>query len=229
MISVDALLFDLDGTLIDSKRDLARSVQYLQKQYRVTVSSDEQVAAFVGDGVVKLVERALPVIAASERADAVVLFKDYYREHCLDHTRAYPGARDMLKHFRHKKLAIVTNKPVRISGRILDGLGLSPYFQVLIGGDSLPNKKPHPEPILNALQTMRIKSAKRAVMIGDSPNDVISGRSAGTRTCGVRSNIGDYLKLTNSRPDLMVKNLRELMTIFQLNLPPKTKPHRNLN
>jgi phosphoglycolate phosphatase-like HAD superfamily hydrolase len=86
---------------------------------------------------------------------------------------------------------------------------------VLIGGDSLPNKKPHPEPVLSAMRTMRVENAKRTVMIGDSPNDIDSGRTAGTRTCGVRSNISDHRKLLNSRPDFAVANIRELIRIFR--------------
>jgi phosphoglycolate phosphatase len=215
MISIDALLFDLDGTLVDSRRDLAVSVRYLQKRYGARLSSEKEVAAFVGDGVAKLVQRALPDTPRSGLDIAVETFKKFYREHCLDHTRVYPGVREALRHFRHKKIAVVTNKPVRVSGHMLDELGLTSFIAVLIGGDSLPNKKPHPEPVLTALRTLGVRDAKRAVVVGDGPNDVLSGRAAGTRTCGLKSNIGDHQKLTKSRPDFMIKNLKELMRIFE--------------
>ena len=214
MIPVDALLLDLDGTLIDSRRDLARSVQFLQKQYGYAVSSEEQVGAFIGDGVAKLAQRALPALPERQLDEAVTMFKHFYREHCLDHTRLYPGVLLTLKHFRRKKMAVVTNKPVRISGHLLEELGISSFFEILIGGDSLPRKKPHPEPVLNALKTMRFQNPKRAVMVGDSPNDVHAGRAAGTYTCGVRSNIGDPIKLRNSKPDFAIANIKELMRIF---------------
>jgi phosphoglycolate phosphatase len=214
MIPVDALLFDLDGTLVDSRRDLAISVQYLQKHYGARLSSEKEVAVFVGDGVVKLVQRALPELPRAGLEEAVTTFKKFYREHCLDHSRVYPGVRETLRYFRRKKMAVVTNKPVRVSGYMLEELGLHSYFAVLIGGDSLKNKKPHPEPILSALKTLGIRDAKRAVMVGDGPNDVRSGRAAGARTCGVKSNIGDYQKLTKSRPDFMIKDMKELMRIF---------------
>ena len=214
MIPVDALLFDLDGTLIDSKRDLARSVQFLQHQYGHAPSSPKQVGAFIGDGVVKLVQRALPDLPESQLDEAVAVFKHFYREHCLDHTRLYPGVLLTLKHFRRKKMAVVTNKPVRISGHLLEELGISCFFKMLIGGDSLPRKKPHPEPVLNALKTMDLQNPKRAVMIGDSPNDIQAGRAAGTYTCGVRSNIGGPLNLRNSRPDFEIEDIKGLMRIF---------------
>ncbi len=215
MISIDALLFDLDGTLIDSKRDLALSVRFLQKQYGAPPSSDDRVASFVGDGVIKLVQRSLPNLPEAELNQALINFKHIYRERCLDHTRPYPGVKEMLKHFRHKKLAVVTNKPVRISGFILDHLKLSDYFEILIGGDSLPNKKPHPEPILNALKKMRLIDPKCAVMVGDGPNDIVAGRAAGTRTCGIQSNIGDPKKLSKSKPDFIVRHMKELTRIFK--------------
>jgi phosphoglycolate phosphatase len=214
MIPIDALLFDLDGTLVDSRRDLAISVQHLQKHYGARPSLEKEVAAFVGDGVVKLVQRALPDLPQNQLEQSIVAFKKFYREHCLDHTKLYPGVRDMLRHFRRKKMAVVTNKPVRISGYMLEELGLSSYFAVLIGGDSLKYKKPHPEPVLNALKTLGIHSAIRAVVVGDGPNDVLSGRAAGARTCGIKSNIGDHQKLTKSRPDFMINSMKELMHIF---------------
>jgi phosphoglycolate phosphatase len=172
------------------------------------------VSAFVGDGVVKLVQRALPQLRTADLEEAVSLFKQYYRQHCVDHTRVYPGVLAMLKHFHRKKMAVVTNKPVRVSGYILDQLELSSFFDVLIGGDSLPNKKPHPEPVLSALLTMRMDDPHRVVMVGDSPNDVESGRAAGTCTCGIRSNIGDPKKLFKSKPDFIISNMKELMRIF---------------
>jgi phosphoglycolate phosphatase len=214
MIPIDALIFDLDGTLVDSRRDLATSVQYLQKHYGARLSSEKEVAAFVGDGVVKLVQRALPDLPPAGLEEAITTFKKFYREHCLDHSRVYPGVRETLRHFRRKKMAVVTNKPVRVSGYMLERLGLSSAIAVLVGGDSLPQKKPHPEPVLNALKTLGIYDAKRAVVVGDGPNDVLSGRAAGTRTCGIKSNIGDPQKLTKSRPDFMIKNMKELMHIF---------------
>jgi phosphoglycolate phosphatase len=214
VIAVDAFVFDLDGTLVDSRRDLASSVRHLQKSFGARLSTEAEVAAFVGDGVVKLVERAVPGLRAAELDGALSAFKIYYREHCLDHTRLYPGVRETLRHFRRKKMAVVTNKPVRVSGYMLDQLDLSSYFTVLIGGDSLPNKKPHPEPIRNALKTMGIFNTKRAVVVGDGPNDVQSAKAAGVRSCGIKSNIGDPQKLLKSKPDYMIGHMKELMRLF---------------
>jgi len=214
MIHIDALLFDLDGTLIDSKRDLAHAVRRLQQQYKSPLSSEKEVGTFIGDGVQKLVQRSLPQLPERDLDKAVDALKAYYRQHCLDHTKLYPGVLSTLKHFRLKKMAVVTNKPVRISGFILDRLRLSPYFTVLIGGDSLPNKKPHPEPIRSAIATMGLRELRNVVMVGDSSNDIVSGRAARIRTCGVRSNIGDPKILAKSRPDFMISKIDDLMRLF---------------
>lgn len=112
-------------------------------------------------------------------------------------------------------MAVVTNKPVAVSGYMLDQLHLSRYFALVIGGDSLPNKKPHPEPVENACRTLGIAAGKRVLVVGDSPNDILSGRAAGARTCGVRSNIGDPKILANSRPDFLINNVVKLMRLFQ--------------
>jgi phosphoglycolate phosphatase len=213
---IDAILFDLDGTLVDSRKDLTKSVQYLQKKYGALRSTELQVASFIGDGVDKLVQRALPHVASKKRLEeAVAFFKTYYREHCLDHTRVYPTVKRVLEYFKDKPMAVVTNKPVRVSGRILQGLKLDHYFKFVVGGDSLPHKKPHPAPLYSALQTIGIKPTRRVVIVGDSRHDVIAGKAAGIRTCGIRSNIGDYQNMIKYRPDFIITRMSELVRLFK--------------
>src|SRR5512135_3504595 len=118
VIAVDALLFDLDGTLIDSRR-----VQWLQRKLGCPPSDEEEIASFVGDGMIRLIERAVPGLKGESLLTAVQDYKKYYRLHCLDTTRPYPGVGETLSHFRRKKLAVVTNKPERISRDILSSLG----------------------------------------------------------------------------------------------------------
>jgi len=213
-IGIEALLFDLDGTLIDSKNDLVFSVQQLQKNLGFKPNSEEEITGFIGDGVVRLVERALPGCRGKKLTEAVEWFKRYYRIHCLDQTRLYPRVRETLFHFRDKKLVVVTNKPVRISRRILESLGVAPRFRFIYGGDSFKNKKPHPESIQFVLRKMGISDPRRAVMVGDGVNDVLAGQGAGTLTCGILSGIGNPRALRASRPDFLLLNTAELMHIF---------------
>ncbi len=214
MIPVEALLFDLDGTLIDSKRDLTYSIQNLQKRLGFPLSTENQIASFIGDGVVMLVARALPGLKGPRLTQAVDLFKRHYRQHCLDHTRLYAGVREVLWHFRAKKLAVVTNKPIRISRHVLEGLGVLSRFQVVLGGDSTRIKKPDPFPIQYALRVLKISDPRRAVMIGDGFHDILAGRTAGTYTCGFVSNIGDSAALRSTRPDFLILKTHELMRLF---------------
>jgi len=209
-VNIEAILFDLDGTLIDSTRDLADSVRHIQKVYAHPLSTDEEVATFIGDGVGKLVERALPDYDQSQLAEPVEQLKDYYRLHCLANTTIYPGVVETLTKLRHKKMAIVTNKPARISRRILDGLKLSDYFSVIVGGDTLPEKKPHPAPLLHAAKQLNV-APERCLMIGDSAVDVAAARAAGMPAIGILSNIGDREQLKKSKPDFLIQKFSDVI------------------
>lgn len=213
-IPVEALIFDLDGTLIDSKQDLVLSVQHLQKSLGFPPSSEKRISGFIGDGVVRLVQRALPGYEGEKLKQVVSAFKRYYHIHCLDHTRLYPLVYETVFHFRDKPMAVVTNKPVRISRHILEGLGLASRFRFILGGDSFKNKKPHPEAVQFALNKMNVLNPRRAVVVGDGVNDILAGRSAGTLTCGILSGIGNSESLRRLRPDFLVLNTAELMHIF---------------
>jgi len=213
-VRVEALLFDLDGTLIDSRRDLAFSVQRIQRELGERVSSDDEIATYIGDGVVKLVQRALPRRRGAELRDAVRRFKRFYAQHALDTTRPYPGVRETIERLRRKKLAVVTNKPGRISRSILERLGLLEHFRLVVGGDSLAEKKPDPAPLRYAMDVMRVHP-RRTVMVGDSAGDILAGRAAGTWTCGMPSNIGDRRKLISSRPDFVARGSFELLSLFR--------------
>jgi phosphoglycolate phosphatase len=213
-LTVEAILFDLDGTLIDSKKDLALSIHQLQKTYGCPPSSDAEIARFIGDGVVKLVERAIGPREPAELERAVELFKAHYRLHALDHTTAYPAVAETLAHFEKKKLAVVTNKPVRISIRILEGLGLGGFFPVVVGGDSASRKKPHPEPILQAIRLLGSPNPRKVLIVGDGFQDVVAGRAAGILTCGIPSRIGDRALLAKSEPDFTARSIQELTRII---------------
>jgi phosphoglycolate phosphatase len=214
MLAVDAILFDFDGTLIDSKRDIALSVHHLQQTYNRPLSPDDQIARFIGDGVGKLVERAIGQRPAPELEEAVTLFKAYYREHALDNTRLYPGVAETLQHFRDKKMAVVTNKPVRVSQLMIQKLGLGTYFPVVLGGDSVARKKPDPESLFLALQKLGVPPSDRVIIVGDGPQDVLAGRAAGIKTCGIPSDIGDAAALKNSKPDFILEAFADLVRII---------------
>jgi phosphoglycolate phosphatase len=184
-VSRTLLIFDLDGTLVDSKKDLTSSVNYVRFQYGLPGLSEAQVSAFIGDGALMLVRRALEGKVSDERVqEALQLFLSYYREHMLDESDLYPGVRATLDRLQDCALAVLTNKPVRFSTLMLEGLGILDRFAVVYGGNSFERKKPDPVGILQILSDTNALP-QQTWMIGDSAIDVLTGRNAGFTTCGV--------------------------------------------
>ena len=188
-MTIDTFLFDLDGTLVDSVLDLATGINLLRDELGLPPLSLTQVRACVGDGAPQLVMRALSEVPFCE--ENLQRFLILYGEHLLDQTTIYPGILDFLNGHRHHRLGIVTNKPHAYTLPLLDGLRLTPYFEVVVGGDSCSEKKPHPAPVQHALQQLG-RSAYSTVMIGDHHTDLQAGAAAGVRTCFCAWGIGNH-------------------------------------
>ena len=206
---VRALIFDLDGTLIDSGVDLALSVNATLKQTGRAPLPPDEVFSYVGQGAPRLIERALgPGAGREECEQALAFFLAYYREHMLDNTVTYPGVREGLAALEGMPMAVLTNKPVRFSRRILEGLGLASYFRYIYGGNSFESKKPNPAGMEVLLRDFGA-SPKQAMLVGDSEVDVQTARNAGTWCCCVTYGLG-RTQLAANPPDLLVKSLTEL-------------------
>jgi phosphoglycolate phosphatase len=206
---VRALIFDLDGTLIDSKLDLVLSVNATLAELGRAPLAHERICSYVGNGVPILIQRALGEDATNQEIEqGVSHFLAYYRAHMLDHTVTYPGVREGLETLRKHPMAVLTNKPVRFSQAILQGLGISHYFQRVYGGNSFATKKPDPEGVNVLLNELDVEPRK-AMIVGDSPVDVRTARNAGTWVCGVSYGLGTE-GLRDDPPDLMLDSLTEL-------------------
>ncbi len=179
------LIFDLDGTLVDSKKDLTASVNYIRHHFNLPVLTEEEIARFIGNGALMLIRRALSNKASEPNVQAALqMFLSYYRTHMLDCTALYPGVRDTLDRLTDCKLAVLTNKPVHFSCAMLDGLGIYKHFAAVYGGNSFDHKKPDPVGVYQILSDTK-GQRERTWMIGDSAVDVLTGRNAGVKTCGV--------------------------------------------
>lgn len=210
---VRLLVFDLDGTLIDSKEDLVQSVNAVRERLGLDRLPTETVASYVGRGVVVLMRRALGDGASEEEvARAVEFFLEYYRDHMLDHTVAYPGVREALEGLKPRSMAVLTNKPVKFSQAILAGLNLSQYFTQVYGGNSFAQKKPDPVGVRALMREANVE-AEHTMMVGDSDTDVLTGRNAGVWTCGVTYGLAPET-LKTSPPDIMLDDLRELPNLL---------------
>ena len=206
---VRALVFDLDGTLIDSKLDLALSIDATLKHMGCATLSHETIYGYVGSGAATLVRRALGDSITDAQADeGLAYFLSYYRAHMLDNTVPYTGVIEALERLETHSMAVLTNKPVKFSKALLEGLGLARYFRYVYGGNSFQTKKPDPEGMNVLLRDLAV-APQEAMIVGDSDVDVQTARNAGTWACGVSYGLG-LEGLREHPPDLMLDNLADL-------------------
>jgi phosphoglycolate phosphatase len=199
---VPPLLFDLDGTLVDSLPDIAASVDFVRGQHDLPALGCDGVRALVGDGLTRLLARALPHLDAPARARAETAYRAHHFEQCTRLVRPFPGARAHLERWRDAgwPLAVVTNKPIVFATRVLEACDLDSFFPVVIGGDSTLAKKPDPAPCLAALAALGTPPGT-GTMIGDGVQDLRAGRAAGLRTIGVLFGYRAQAELRAERAD----------------------------
>ncbi len=212
-IRFDPVLFDLDGTLVDSGRDIAAAVNHTLEDLCLAPLPQEEVLGYVGDGVRRLMERVLERLGRDDVDEQIKLFRAYYREHALDNTRPYPGLLGILRDLRPARVGVVTNKPGYFARMILDGLSLSDRIGVLIGGDETENLKPNPEPVLAACKKLGRPPAA-GIMIGDYHNDIQAGRAAGMSTCGVLWGFVGSAPVKTAQPDYLAGDADELRKVL---------------
>ncbi len=208
---MDLIIFDLDGTLIDSRHDLANAVNATLGYMGREPLTNERVYSYVGNGAPVLVRRALGEGATdAEVAKALEFFLAFYADHDLDYTRLYPGVRETLDRLRDagKRMAVLTNKPVRMSRHIVDGLGVAPYFFQVYGGNSFETKKPDPMGV-EALRKEAGAARETSLMVGDSSVDVLTARNAGIPCCCVTYGFQPE-SLADPAPDRLIDRMEQL-------------------
>ncbi|HSA59868.1 MAG TPA: HAD family hydrolase [bacterium] len=216
MRKIDLFLFDLDGTLIDSKRDIAASVNFTMAKLGLPRLPDDLIYSFVGHGVTPLIRQTVEAAGGSAAGgfdQAMAIFKAHYDQHLLDTTEAFPGVREVLKHFLGKKKIVLTNKSQGFSDKILKGLALSPSFDGVFGGDTEFPKKPAPDVVHHLLKTYGV-SPKHAVIVGDSRVDMETGTNAGILRCGVTYGFRPRAELEDAGFDYMIERPEELLSLF---------------
>ena len=209
LAGVRAVVFDLDGTLIDSKEDLVLAVNAARARLHLPPLAEEEISSYVGRGSQALIQRALgDGFSEQQVVEAYAYFLDYYRAHMLEHTLPYAGVREGLEALARWPLAVLTNKPVRFSRAILDGLELARYFRFVYGGNSFASKKPDPLG-LNTLLGQLGATPREAIVVGDSDVDVLTARNAGAWAGGVTYGF-DPACLARTPPDIWLDSLTEL-------------------
>jgi len=218
--SVNLMLFDLDGTLIDSRSDLSNSINLMLTDLGRPPLDETTVGRFVGDGVRVLVRRCLTATdpqhkppAVDLHAKGVELMHRHYADEMFKTTSLYPHVAETLAALDNKLKAVVTSKESRFTKLILEHFDIARYFHAIVGGDTTPARKPDPAPVLEALRLLD-GSAADAVMVGDSENDINGGRAAGTRTCGVTFGFRTAEQLRVCEPDVLVDHFDQLKEFF---------------
>lgn len=204
-----AVLFDLDMTLVETRIDLARSVNAIRATYDLHALPEAQIASYIGHGLPTLLARGLGSVYAGRAHEVLTRFRAHYHDHGLDETHAYPGAVELSDALREVPVAIVSNKTRSFCVRVLDGTGFAGRFEVVIGGDTARSPKPDPAPLHLACAELGVDPT-RAVMVGDSPSDVLAAHRAGCRSIAVTWGLGSPRDLALARPHAIVDTMDAL-------------------
>ncbi|MBI4083689.1 MAG: HAD-IA family hydrolase [Candidatus Lambdaproteobacteria bacterium] len=206
------LVFDLDGTLVDTLPDLATGVNLTRQSYGMAPLPNADIYLAIGDGAAVLVAQTVPR-PDDQRDEAYRRFLAFYNQHLLDSSRLHAGVEAVLRHYGDRVLGVVTNKPQLETERILAGLGIAGCFKLVLGGDALPRKKPDPLPLTHFLVRFGL-APREAVMIGDGYHDIRAGKAAGTMTVAVTTGVQRRPALAAEHPDHIIDRMDQLFELF---------------
>jgi len=214
MKHIDLMIFDFDGTLVNSGGDIATSVNYTLRSLSIPMMERDEIIGYIGDGVHKLIERSLGVHNKHLFDDALRIFSDYYAKHMLDTTSLCDSVIEVLEHFREKKKYIITNKRKNFTVAMTDAFGISSYFSEIIGADSTPYKKPDPHLLIPLIEKFG-SANNEAVVIGDGINDIMLAKNTGVLSCALLNGLTPRKILLSLKPDFACEGLSELIKIFR--------------
>lgn len=210
----DLLIFDLDGTLVDSQKDLATAVNLVRKDYALPPLSLDTIRSYVGNGLKVLIEKAAPELKNEELDKALEKLEVYYEQHLTDETKPYEGVCEMLEAFKNNKKAILTNKPEKFTKQIIKHFGWDDKFIEIFGGDSIEGiKKPNPKIMFELLKRAKTEPQK-AIMIGDGINDVKIAKEAKTASLAVLYGFTDTETLKSLNADFTAQKPIDIVDLL---------------
>jgi len=213
-VDVDLIIFDLDGTLVDSKRDIIDAVNHMLRKLDLKEKTDKEITGYIGWGVEALIEDSLGAENSKLKDEALAIFKKYYGKHATDKTILYPGVKETLGYLKDKKKVIITNRNYEFTVSTLEAFKIREYFDHIEGGDNIKCAKPSPCPLEKVINKFGAEK-KRSIMIGDMHIDILSGKKSGIITCGVTYGIGKKKDIIEAGPDYIINSMPELKEIIR--------------
>ena len=213
MREVDLIIFDFDGTLVDSRLDIVNSVNYVLERLDLGSRDFDTIISFIGEGIEHLLLKSLGEGREDRYEEAYRYYVEYYQKHLLDNSVPYPHVRETLDYFKSKKMIIISNRLGSSASIMLEGLGLMHHFKGVLGGEDDSCRKPSGCPILKVLNKLDV-SKERAIIVGDMDLDIMSGKDAGILTCAVTYGIGSKESIVKSEPDFIIDDIRRLKEII---------------
>jgi len=212
---VRAVIFDLDGTLVDSRKDIALAVNRTLKDLGLSPLPEKTIVGFIGGGVEPLVKSFLGPENSHRLEEALGLYKRHYSEVCTLNTTLYPGVKETLEYLQqvHIPVALATNKALSFTCKIIEHLGIDGYFSVVLGPEHVQNRKPHPEIVYIICDKLKVLP-EETLFVGDSELDVECGKNAGVYTCAVTYGYTSLEKLVQSEPDFLLCSLSKLSLLI---------------
>lgn len=211
-MSLRLIMFDLDGTLVDTVQDITDALNFALKPYGLNSLTVEDTIKIVGEGVSRLVEKVLPIEKLHLKSDVMNRFLGYYSDHLIDNSKEYPYIKETLENLTGFKKAVISNKREDLSKKLLEELGLSEYFDLIIGSDTAGERKPSPVPVLYVIAKFGL-SPEESVIVGDSNYDMEAGKRAGVRTIAVTYGYRPRENLIGA--DYIIDDIRELVPLVQ--------------
>jgi len=214
MPKIELIIFDLDGTLVDSKQDISNAINFMLDELGMLQKTSDEIISYVGHGILELIDRSLRPREVELREKGLGIFKRYYKVHSADYACLYPGVKDTLDYFKSKQMAVITNRNYNSSVTILKKLSIYPYFADVIGDDNTNCLKPSRCQFDKLLNKKEIKDRKKVIMVGDMDVDIIAGRASGVITCVTTYGFGEKKDLEKAKPDYMIDDISKLKDII---------------
>jgi len=208
---MELYIFDLDGTIIDSSKDIAKAVNYAFEKLKLNKFPEEEIVKYVGYGARKLIEDLIPN-KQDYWEESLNLFREYYNQNPSVYTKPYPYVKELLEYLKenNKNIAVLTNKYEKISKDILKDIGLWEYIDLVVGADTLDTRKPEPDGVYFILKVLE-KNKEESILIGDSEVDVLTGKNAGIKTALLLHGYGNKELAKNLNPDYIFKDFKDLL------------------